>query len=96
MQVAVVAGDDRLHAFERASPGHVESDDFSVAHRASENASDQCARMIQIGGVSCAAGDLLDPVYQRNAATAEAALCNWFSSHELVSAADLTDSMTFT
>ena len=65
---AIVARNDRENSLERSRPGNVQSHDFCVACRAAKNGSDKRARMIKVGGIPCAAGDLLYAVDERNAA----------------------------
>ena len=66
---AVVAGDDRDHAVERARLGDVEPDDVGVAYRAAKDASDQRVGVVEIGRVARLAGDFLDAVDERHART---------------------------
>ena len=93
---AVVAGDDRHHALERARLGHVEPNDVAVADRAAQDAPDQRVGVVEVGGVAGAAGDLVDAVDQRHAAARELAVGDRVGGHVRVSAAALTDSMIFT
>ena len=93
---AILAGDHREHAVERARLGDVEAQDFAVAHRAAQDAADEGAGVIEIGGVERAAGDLLDAIDQRHTVARNLCVRASCSGHDTVSTAALTDSMIFT
>jgi hypothetical protein len=93
---AIVASHDRKDSLKRARLGNIQPNDFSVADRAAENASDQSVGMVEIGGIAGASGDLFNAIDQRNAAARELAGCDRIGRHDVASAAALTDSMIFT
>ena len=66
---AVVAGDDRDDAIERAGLGDVEPEYVGMAERAAENASDERVGMVEIRRVAGLAGHLFDAVDERDART---------------------------
>ena len=63
-----------------------------MTDRAAQDAADQRVRVIEIGGVAGASGDLVDAVDQRHAAQSRRGI----GAHGRVSAAVFTDSTIFT
>jgi hypothetical protein len=62
----VVVRDDRLDARERLGPARVDAGDARVGVRAAEDAGDEHARQLEVGGVLRLTGDALDRVDDRS------------------------------
>jgi hypothetical protein len=95
---AILPGDDRDDARQRARPGNIDAQDATVAHGAAEDAPDECVGVIEIRGIARAPGHLLDAVDERDAAPADRRLLVAVPvrAHGGDSAAARTDSMIFT
>ncbi len=93
----VLAGAHRLHAGQRARGGRVDGQDARMRMRAAQDAPDQCAGRGDVGGITCAAGDLVEAVDQRRVhADAAGAGHAWLHLVPFAAAAACTDSTIFT
>ena len=63
--IAIIAGDYRVHAGQRTGTRRVDAPDLAVRDGAPQDRADQCAAGRQVCRIACLAGDFLDTIDQR-------------------------------